>query len=178
MCLPAAAAPALLPYILGLSAASTVVSTIGAYQQAQGQKNMNEYQAAVSRNNAQVAEWQAQDALKRGDEAANAARRQADQQKGMLRVGQAARGLDLNEGTAADLQDQIDFFSVADQARARDNGKKEAWAKRAQGQNATNDAAMYSATADSINPLFAAGTTLLSSAGSVAEKWYAYSKGK
>lgn len=173
MCLAAAVIP------LAASLIGAGVSAYGAYQQAEGQKGMTEYQAAVARNNAQVSEWQAQDALKRGDEQAAAVRRDAEQRKGILRASQAARGLDVNgAGTAVDQQDQIDFFSVADQATARDNAKKEAWAKRVQGQNSTNDAAMYSAAARSINPLFAAGSTFLSSAGTVAERWYSYKKGR
>lgn len=110
-----------------LVTAGAGMSALGAYQGAQSQKAMANYNAQVAQNNAQVAEWQAQDAQRRGEEEAQAVRRQGDQIRGSQRATMAARGLDLAEGTSAELIAQTDFFSLADQTTARNNAAREAW---------------------------------------------------
>lgn len=146
--------------MMGATAAAGAVSAYGAYQQGQTAQK-------VGRNNQIMAEYAAQDALKKGDEAAAAARRRGDQIKGAQRASMAAKGLDLGVGTAADLQDQTDFFSQGDQQMARFNAKRDAWSVRTGGQQAR---AQGNAAASQGN-LQAAGT-LMSTAGQVAGKWY------
>lgn len=157
---------------LMFAVASAATGAYGSYQTAKGQKNMANYQAQVANNNAIVAEYQAQDARARGDEEASAARRRGDQIKGQQRVAFAGAGVDISSGTAQELQDQTDFFSLADQNTARNNAAKDVWAKRAQVQNFQSEGAMQRATANSISPGGAAFTSLLSRAGQVAGKWY------
>ncbi len=144
----------------------------GSYQQAQGQKALAGYNAQVAANNATLSEYAAQDATRRGEEEVAAIRRNADMLKGSQRASMAARGLDLAEGTAAELQDQTDFFALTDTNTARNNARREAWSIRNQGANYTGESNMQRATARSINPLMAAGTTLLTGAGQVASRWY------
>ncbi|AOS80265.1 hypothetical protein Q5W_15450 [Hydrogenophaga sp. PBC] len=155
-----------------LAIAGLAISGYGAYQGAQSQKAQATYNAQVADNNAKTSEYAAQDAIRRGDEEAAAIRRNADMLKGSQRASMAARGLDLAEGTAAELQDQTDFFSFADQATARNNAQREAWAIRNQGANYRSEAGMQRATARGINPTLAAGTSLLGGAGQVADRWY------
>lgn len=145
---------------LGLSAAGTAVSAIGAYNQASTAK-------AVAENNAKTAEIQAQDAQRRGEQDAQEVQRRAAAFKASQRVGLAAKGLDLGYGTAADLQDQTDFFSQNDAATVRTNAAKEAWSLRAQRAN-------FQAEAAASRPWLAGGSTLLAGAGNVASKWYSY----
>lgn len=152
--------------------ASVAVTAYGVHQQAQSGKSMAEYNAATADNNARLSEFAAQDALKRGDEEANTIRRNADMLKGSQRSSMAARGLDLAEGTAAELQDQTDFFALTDQATARSNAKREAWGIRTQGSNYSSEANMQRATARSISPGMAATTSLLTNGGTVADRWY------
>lgn len=154
------------------SLATVGMAGMSAYQQASAQKQMANYNAQVANNNAQVAEWQAQDAQRRGEEEAQKVRRNADILKGSQRASMAAKGLDLAEGTAQELQDQTDFFSLTDQGTARSNAAKEAWAKRAQGANFQGEASMQRATARSINPLMSAGTSMMTSAAAVSDRWF------
>lgn len=144
----------------------------GSYQQAEGQKALAGYNSQVAANNVTMSEYAAQDATRRGEEEVAAIRRNADMLKGSQRASMAARGLDLAEGTAAELQDQTDFFALTDTATARNNAAREAWSARAQGANYSGESAMQRATARNINPLMAAGTTLLTGAGQVASRWY------
>jgi hypothetical protein len=133
---------------------------------------MANYNAKVADNNAQTAEYQAQDALRRGDQEAHAIRRDADRLKGTQRATMAARGVDLASGTAAELQDQTDFFSLTDQSTARHNAAKDAWSIRVGATNYRNEATMQRATAKSISPGFAAAGSLLTSGSQVASRWY------
>lgn len=145
---------------LGLSAASTALGVASAYSTSQTQK-------AVAKNNARTGEIQAQDALRRGEQEAMDIRRRGAAIKSSQRVALAAKGLDLGYGTAGDLQDETDFFTAADESIARNNARKEAWARRAQVAN-------FQAEAAASRPWMAAGGTLLGGATQVADRWYQY----
>ncbi len=148
--------------VLGLSAAGGALGAASAYQQGQVAKQ-------VGRNNQIMAEYAAQDAQRRAGEDAIKVQQKAAQLKGTQRATMAAKGLDLGEGTAAELQDQTDFFGAVDAATTRSNGNRDAWASRYQGANAR---AQGDAAARQAN--ISAFSTVLSTAGSVAGKWYDY----
>lgn len=145
---------------LGLSAAGTGLTAVGAYNQSQAAK-------AAAEANAKTAEIQAQDAQRRGEQDVQELQRRAAAYRSSQRTAMAAKGLDLGYGTAADLQDQVDFFSQADAATARTNARKEAWSARSQGANFQREAAAS-------RPWLAGGSTLLAGAGQVADRWYSY----
>lgn len=141
---------------------------IGGALSAKAQYNQGQVQAGLMRNNATMAEYAAQDAMRRGDEEAAKVRRQGDQIKGAQRAKMAAAGLDLEAGTAGELQDQVDFFSQMDQNTARSNAKRDAWALReqAKGYGVQGAAAEQQGT-------LGAFSTILATGGQVAGKWYA-----
>lgn len=145
---------------LALSAASAATSVGAAYQGARDQK-------AVANYNAQVAEQNAQDAIRQGDEEAAKVQRQYAQVAGQQRAGFAANGIDADFGSAADALDQTDFFSQVDQATAKTNAQRAAWNVRAQKRG-------YEFQASAIKPGMLAGATLLTSASSVAQKWNSF----
>ena len=147
----------------GTAAASTAVNVYGSYQQAKSAK-------ATANYNASVAEMEAQDARRRGDENAAQVRRQNAQLAGAQRTSFSAKGIDFSDGSAGDAMDQTDFFSQVDQNTARDNAAREAWNIKARKKG-------YEYQAASIRPGFAATSTLLAGASDVASKWSAYKKG-
>jgi hypothetical protein len=151
---------------LGTTAAAGVLAAKSAYDQGRVAK-------ATGRNNQIMAEYAAQDAIRRGDEQANQVRQRASQIKGAQRAGMAAKGLDLGVGTSAELQDQTDFFGATDMSTARSNAQRDAWSARASGSAA---AAAGNAAATQAN--MQAFSTLLSTGGQVAGKWYDYGKPK
>lgn len=140
------------------SAASVGLGALGAYQTARASKD-----AAI--NNARIADMQAADALKRGEQDRIEALRRGRLMEGQQRASLAARGLDLSEGTPNDILGQTDFFTQADAATLRTNARKEAWARQAQAGN-------YRAEAAATNPGLALTSTLLGGAGRVADRWY------
>lgn len=148
------------------SLAGTGVSAMSAYQQGQAAKQ-------VGRNNAQMAEVAAQDAQRRGEEEAMAVQRKGAALKSAQRVSLASRGLDLQYGTAADLQDQTDFFTQSDVATTRTNARRDAWSARARGQGE-----LQRGRADATNAMMQAGGSLLGGAGQVSDKWYSYTRGR
>lgn len=148
---------------LGLQVAGTALAAGSAYANADMQQKM-------AQRNAAVAGMQADDATRRGDLAAIEAQRRGNALAGAQRAGLSARGLDLSEGTPADIMGQTDFFTQSDVATARTNGRREAWSARAQQGN-------YRMQADAANPGLAMAGTLLGGGGKVADKWYASFKG-
>ena len=124
---------------------------------------------AVASNNAKTADINAQSALAAGERDAQAVQRRASGIEGAQRARMAANGLDITSGTAASLIDQTDFFAAQDVATARNNAKKQAFNFQAQG-------AGYQAQADGYSPLMAAGSTMLTGAGQVADRWYSYNR--
>ncbi len=132
-----------------------MLSTYSSYT---GAKQAN----AVAKNNEVIAGYAAKDALRRGEEEAQKVQRQARMLKGSQRASMAARGLDLQEGTPAQLLDETDFFASMDAATARTNARNEAWGIKARAGNYVKQ-----------NPLMAGATSLLSGGSTVADKWYA-----
>lgn len=150
---------------LGASIGGTVMSAGAMYQQ-------GKVAEATARNNATMAEYAAQDAQKRGEEEAAAIQRKGASIKSAQRVNLASKGLDLAYGTAADLQDQVDFFTQSDVATTRTNADKESWNLRARGQQA-----LATGKADALNAMYASTGTLLGGAGKVADRWYSWKQG-
>lgn len=151
---------------LGASVGGTVLSATSAYQQ-------SKVAEATARNNAQMAEVAAQDAQRRGEEDAAAVQRKGAALKSAQRVSLASKGLDLTYGTAADLQDQTDFFTQSDVATTRTNARREAWSIRARGEQA-----LAVGKADALNSRMQAAGSLIGGAGQVSDRWYTYTKGR
>lgn len=148
--------------MIALSAVSAATAAYAGYTQAQTSKK-------VAQNNADAQEIEAQDALKRGEQAKIDARKRGSMIEGQQRTALSARGLDLSEGTANDILGQTDFFTQSDIATAGNNAKKEAFTRR-------SGAANSQLQADATNPGLTLAGGLLSGASSVADKWYTYGK--
>lgn len=134
------AAPAMAAISLAATAASTVVGFMGSMQQGRAAQAQANYQAAVSRNNAQMAEWQAQDAIKRGQIEEDQHRRKVSQFIGTQRVGFGASGFDLGDETAVDILGDTAAMGEYDALTIRNNAAREAWGYRVQGSNYTAEA--------------------------------------
>lgn len=150
--------------VIAVMAVSTLVSAYGVQQQGRTAQK-------VARNNQIMAEYAAQDAIKRGEEDAIKVQQRGAQIKGAQRSRMAAAGLDLGAGTAQSLQDQTDFFTASDVATTRSNAARSAWSARASG-----DQAMALGRADASQGNLSAFSTLLGGASQVHSKWNTYQK--
>lgn len=154
-----------------IQAVGVGLSVLGAYQQSQSTKQAYEYQSRVQANNAKIAEWQAQDAIERGQKEEAAHRQKLAALKGTQRASMAARGLDLGFGSPLDILTSTEYVGEIEALNIRDNAARTAWAYRNQSRDATSDAGMLKSRADAESPWMAAGSTLLTRGASVAEKW-------
>lgn len=162
-------AAAALPY---MQYAGMAMSAVGAMQNSQGTKAAYGAQAQVARNNATLAGWQAEDAIRRGGRSASLSRSKTNQMKGTQRARLAANGVDLGVGSALQILTDTDHFGEIDATTITDNAAREAWAIRSQATNFSNEAGLLQARSDNERPWMAAGTSLLTSAGRVAGNWY------
>ena len=149
---------------MAITAVAAGASAYGQYQQGQASQK-------IANNNAIVAEYQAQDAQQRGELEAQAARRQAQALEGAQRATMASRGLDISEGTPADILDQTNFFGQEDARISRMNAAKEAWALRARKAGFQGEATAARSAGN-----WGATSSLLGGAASVSGQWANYNK--
>lgn len=205
---------------------------IGSYNSAQSQKSSLGFQANMARINADIAnnnantveafgktnadmalatgefnssiaELGAQSALAAGQNQIATQTMKAGQVKSSQRAAMAANGVDINQGSAAEVQDTTDIIKEIDTRTLQANALQAAWGYRAQGleakMQASNQAfnaqaqatmqannlrtgavgdqaqaAMKDVAASSIKPAWGAATSLLTSAPPVAESWFKY----
>ena len=159
---------------LGLSAFSAVSNVLGAYAQSRATKGAYNYQAQIAANNAQYADWQAQDALARGRTAEQYSRLRTAQIKGQQVAGFAANNVDAGEGSALNILTDTDYFGARDALAVRDTAARESWAYGREATNYRNNAALLRAQARAISPRRAALGSLLTGAGQVAAGWYSF----
>ncbi len=147
-------------------------SALGAFKGGQNNKGAYQAQAQVAQNNALIAGWQAQDAMARGDRAAHVSGSKTRQLKGSQRAALAANGVDMTEGSALNILTDTDYFGAIDAGTIKDNAAREAWMLRNQAAGYTAQAGMLNDRASDESPWQAAGSSLLTSGGRVAERWY------
>jgi hypothetical protein len=85
--------------------------------------------------NAGIADWQAQDALARGRINEKRSRQQTEQTIGTQRVALASQGVDVNRGSALDVQADAAYLGELDAITIRNNAQKEAWGYKTQAAN-------------------------------------------
>ena len=171
MCTLAAAA-------IGASIIGTGVSAYGQMQQGKAAAGQANYQAAVDRNNKIIADRQAEDAIKRGQNEEEEQRRKVAQVKGSQRTAFAARGIDLGSDVVIDTLSDTAMLGELDALTIRNNAAREAYGYRVQGMNyeasAQNNAlAAKNAKSAGKTAMF---STLLSGASSVAGDYYTFKK--
>lgn len=149
---------AAIPFIaMGVSA----VSSAGQQRQA------GEATAGAALQNAQFADAAANDAVRRGEYESDQQRRATRDFIGSQRTGFAANGVDVNSGSAANIQDDTAALGELDALTIRNNAAREAWGYRT--QSAQNQLAARNAKASSKSAVF--GTLL--SAGAKGAGAYA-----
>ncbi len=107
-------------------------SIVSSRNQAQAIKLQGAYQKQQADANARLAMIRADDASRAGDLKAGAARRKGSAILGAQRVAAAAQGVDINSGSAADLQLETDQMSEIDVNQIKNNAWREAWGYQVQ----------------------------------------------
>ncbi len=177
--------------LAAVSAAAAVagagISAVGAIQQGNAaaeasrqQAKMNEYQAVVAQNNAQVAEQNATRAEQVAAVNAEAKSREVATRMGRVKAGLAASGVDVNTGTALDVQAGTRMVGKLDTDTLFSNELLKAYGYRSEAANYRANADMLryrggvaSARAgdESTSGYLKAGGGLLSTVSSLPLKW-------
>ncbi len=112
-------------------AASIAISAMQAYNQHQQGK----YAKAVANQNADIAEAQAEDAVNRGNIAADQRRREMRQRQGTQAATMGATGADLSTGGALDIFGDTAQFGALDALTTVNNAQREAYGYEVQAAN-------------------------------------------
>lgn len=162
----AAAAPILTAVGAGISAVSTISGGFAAKAQAQ-------YQAAIARNNQEIAKMNAVRAEQAGAVQAEAQGRKGAARLAGLKVQQAASGIDVNVGTPVDVRAGQAEINQLDAETVLNNAELQAYGYRTQAMNFEAEERAQEAKADAAVPaaLLKAGGGLLSNASSIGGKW-------
>lgn len=162
--------------MLAMQIGGLLTSGIGAYSSIQSQRSMLDTQAAIADANARISEIGAQSALSAGQQQVASLTMRAGALKSGQRAQMAANGIDLGVGSAAEVLASTDIMKEIDANTTTANATRAAWGFRTQATSAQIDALTKRASAGSMNPALAAGTSLLGGAGGVAEKWYMFNR--
>lgn len=150
---------------------SALLMVAGGVQTARAQKAAGEYQAQVDEQNAKIGRQQADQARQIGNMEEERQMRRVRAAVATQRAAQAANGLDINSGTALDLQAETAGFGAADALNIRANAIRQAWGFEV---GAVND--INSASAARAGGRNAATGTMLTTGAQVASM-YAGSNG-
>lgn len=144
--------------------ATAAISTIalGTGLSAYGKMRSGQETKQIYDANAGIADWQAQDALERGAVEEKRLRRRTEQVIGSQRTGLAAQGVDVNRGSALDVQADAAYLGELDALTIKNNAAKEAWGYKVQASDYR-----YRGKAAQREGMFGAFQTILGSTGSM-----------
>ncbi len=158
---------------LASGVAGAGLSAYGTYESGQASGREADYRAAIARNNAQIAEQRAQSAEKAGLVRSQNQSLKGAAQLARVKAGQAASGVDVNTGSAVDVQASEREANVLDAETVLHNANLEAYGYRTQGKNYEAQANLDEAQGEQsrwAGTVGAAGS-LLSNASSLGLKW-------
>jgi hypothetical protein len=158
------------PFLAVAGAATTAVSTVAGGIATQNAAN---YQAAVANNNEIVAKQNAVHAEQAGEVAAESQSLKGAAELGKVKVAQAANGIDVNSGSALDVQEGERETNQLDTETVFQNNIMQAYGYRVNAENFQSEAQLDTAKADEAVPASVLSATggLLSSASSIGGKW-------
>jgi len=114
---------------------ATALLAGGAYLGARAQYSAGKANQQIAEGNARLSEEQAADAFARGEEDV---RRLEVKSRGLIgsqRARLAAQGLDIESGSALDIQADTAYMTEMDKMTIRTNAAREAWGYKAQAAN-------------------------------------------
>lgn len=159
-----------------LAAAGAGVQAISAISSANAQGEAAAYQAQVARNNAVIANQNAEYALQAGSEKATQTSQRGAALVGRVKSAIAANNIDVNTGSAADVEASTAEAGKLDTETVANNAALQAYGYRVAATGDTAQAQLYEAEAAQapIEGVFGAAGSLLSNAGSIGLKWRGY----
>jgi general stress protein YciG len=108
-------------------AVSAGISAYGSYKAGKAAKKAAYSEAEREEWNAQVADLQADDAIVRGADEESRFRQNVRRLVGTQRASFAGQGVEVNQGSARDVQDDARYLGELDALQIRANAQREAW---------------------------------------------------
>lgn len=158
---------------IGASLFGGLLSAFGAEKSGQAQQQMYNYQAAVAQINSSTDKQNMEYSLYQGEEQAEKFGIQAGQRQAAIRTAYSAGNIDVNSGSAAQVQGSQKTLTGIDTAQIRENAAKTAYDYDVRSVMDTNQATLdvmagqNAKIAGDIN----ATASILGTAGSVSSKW-------
>ena len=149
---------------VSIAATASVATTLAQGYQAQ---QMGEYQNDVARYNARQTENEATRVRQKGTEEEIKQRNKVEQLVSRQRATLASSGVDINTGSAADLQEDALVMGEADALRIRSNYMDQAESMETQAELTREQGRMAERAGD--NAFY---TSILTGGGQVASSWY------
>jgi hypothetical protein len=153
----------------------------GTRQAGQASSLASYYQAQVAKNEAALNEMQAQRELAAGSVESQAVGLKSAANLGSIKAGQAAAGIDVNTGSAVDVQSSARMVDKLAQEQTMNNAFERAWGYRIKSQNdeaeaqldvmAGNNEVQAADTAATAQEIGALGTGLMGTAQALGAKW-------
>lgn len=174
-----ASVPILLAASLVTGVAGTAMSYAASQQQAKAQESAANYNAQVAANNQIIAQQNAKQALQAGEAQEQQQRMKTAALIGSQRAAQAANGIQIDSGSALDVQSSAAELGELDALTIRSNASKTAYNYEAQAANYGSQAALDKAQAGWASQAgdIAGYSTLLTGASSLSSKWLLANQG-
>ena len=159
---------------------SAAVSTVSAVQQSKAAEAQYKYQAEVNKQNAEIAQENANKERQQGIEEARLQRLKAQQNVANQTSAMAANGIDVTQGTAVNLLGDTAMWGEMDALNTLSNSESRARAMEAEAGNFKNQARLDSLAGNNAYRAgqigaISSGLNGISNTFSVADKWYDFS---
>lgn len=161
---------------LAASAGSGILGAFGASKKADAESAADAYKAQVAKNNAIIAERNANEATMAGGVAAQTQDLKTKNLVGTQLVTEAANGLDVGSGTNVNLRESAEALGHLDTLTILHNAAKQAAGYKAQAGNFQAEAALDTAASENEKTAggLAIASSLIGGASSFADKWTGY----
>lgn len=156
----------------GLGIAGGELSAFSAFQGANNTITADEAQADQQDNNAIIAERAAASAIVTGQASEQNVYQKGAQTAGAQRAALAANGVDVNYGSAANIQASTKYVTEQNANTVNANAARTAMGYTAQSENDMDNATRLRAAAAGVSPALSGASSLLTSASNVASNLF------
>jgi len=161
------------PVLPALAIGGALLSATGTLEQGQATSNAASYSATVAQNNALIAQQNAKYAEQSGAQQAMVTSLKSAARGGKIKAAQAANNIDVNSGSAVDVQAGERQAGQLDTETVLNNAELQAYGYRSQATSFEAEAGLKQEEAEQapIGAGLGAAGNLLSSASSIGGKW-------
>ncbi len=151
-----------------MAIASMAMGAISAIQKGSAESSAANAQSQIARNNAQIQQENANYAGQVGEIKAESQGLKTRGQLGQVKANQAASGVDVNSGSAADVRSSISQIGMQDAMTIKSNAARQAYGNQLEAQQDTTQSKLYKAQAKNAKTsgVIGAAGSLLSGASS------------